>query len=48
MALVFHNLDEIKEFISKHPADKIEGNEQENFDAYSEYMDTIIKYVKNL
>lgn len=46
--LIFHDTDEIREYISKHPADSISENDQENFDAYSEYIDTIIKYIKNI
>lgn len=46
--LIFHDIDELKDFMSKHPADEISEDEQESFDAYSEYIDTIIKYVRNI
>jgi hypothetical protein len=46
--LVFKSIDELKEFISQHPADQITNEEQESFDSYSEYIDTIIQYIKNL
>ncbi len=46
--LIFKSIDELKEFVSEHPADKIADEEQESFDSYSEYIDTIIQYIKNL
>ena len=46
--LVFKNIDELKDFIASHPGDEIKEDERENFDSYSEYIDTIIKYIKNL
>lgn len=46
--MVFKSIDELKEFITEHPADKITDEEQESFDSYSEYIDTIIQYIKNL
>ena len=46
--LIFKSIDELKAFINEHPADQIEDNEQETFDSYSEYIDTIIKYIKNV
>jgi hypothetical protein len=44
-------LDELKKFVSEMPPvwpKEIANYEQENFDAYSEYIDTIIQYVKNI
>ena len=45
--LIFHSIDELKQFISQAQGADIEESDQENFDAYSEYIDTIIKYMKN-
>ncbi len=47
-ALIFHSMDELKEFISKNPNPDITDSERENFDAYSDYIDTIIQYAKNV
>ena len=46
--LVFKSIDELKSFINEHPADQVSESDKENFDAYSEYIDTIIQYIKNL
>ena len=46
--LVFKSIDELKAFVNEHPADAIEETDQESFDSYSEYIDTIIKYIKNM
>jgi hypothetical protein len=46
--MVFHTTDEIRDYISQHPADSVDESDQEGFDAYSEYIDTIIKYIKNV
>ena len=48
---VFHSLDELKKFVSELPPvwpNEMTNSDQENFDAYSEYIDTIIQYVKNI
>lgn len=45
---IFKSMDELQTFITEHPADAIDNGDQESFDAYSEYIDTIIQYVKNL
>ncbi|MBR3510950.1 MAG: hypothetical protein IKN73_02710 [Alphaproteobacteria bacterium] len=45
---IFHNIEDLKQFISENPGKKPEGEEQENLNAYSEYIDTIINYIKNL
>ena len=48
---VFNSLDELKSFVSELPPvwpKDMTDMEQENFDAYSEYIDTIIQYVRNL
>lgn len=46
--LVFHSMDELKEFINNNPNPKTDGTDRENFDAYSDYIDTIIQYAKNV
>lgn len=46
--LVFKSIEELKEFIEQHPADQITEMDQESFDSYSEYIDTIIQYIKNI
>ena len=46
--LVFKSIDELKDFIEQHPADDITETDQESFDSYSEYIDTIIQYIKNI
>ena len=46
--LIFKSVDELKAFIEEHTADSIEEFDQESFDSYSEYIDTIIKYIKNV
>ncbi len=44
---VFHDIDDLSKFISENQGADISPEDQENFDAYSEYIDTIIQYVKN-
>ncbi len=46
--MIFKSIDELKEFIKAHPADAITENDQDSFDSYSEYIDTIIQYIKNI
>ena len=49
--IVLKSLDEFKKFVSELPPvwpKDMSNYEQENFDAYSEYIDTIIQYVKNM
>ncbi len=46
--LIFKSIDDLKAFVNEHPADTIEETDQESFDSYSEYIDTIIKYIKNI
>lgn len=46
--LIFKSVDELKDFIEQHPADDITETDQESFDSYSEYIDTIIQYIKNI
>ena len=46
--MVFKSVDELKTFVQNNPADKLTEDDQENFAAYSEYIDTILQYVKNI
>ncbi len=48
---VFKSIEELKTFVTELPPawpNDMSNAEQENFDAYSEYIDTIIQYVKNM
>ena len=45
---VFKSIDELKELIQNNPADALTDENKENFVAYSEYIDTILQYVKNI
>jgi hypothetical protein len=46
--LVFHSIEDLKTFISEHPNKPLSDDEKESFSAYSEYIDTIIQYIKNV
>lgn len=49
--LVFKTIDEIKNFISEQPpvwSEDMPDYDKNNFDAYSEYIDTIIQYLKTI
>lgn len=46
--LIFKNIDELKTFIAENPARIPSDEEHENFDSYSEYIDTVIQYIKNI
>lgn len=46
--LIFKSVDELHEYINQYPADEIPESDKDSFDAYSEYIDTIIQYIKNL
>ena len=46
--LIFKSLEELKTFVSENPADKLSDEEQDSFNSYSEYIDTIITYLKNI
>jgi len=49
--IILNSLDEFKKFVSELPPvwpKDMSNYEQDNFDAYSEYIDTIIQYVKNI
>lgn len=46
--VVFHDMEDLKNAISQHPNADVSETDQANFDAYSEYIDTIIQYTKKL
>lgn len=46
--MIFKSIDELKEFIQNNPAAELTDENKENFVAYSEYIDTILQYVKNV
>ena len=46
--LIFHTIEELKEFISANPNPELQDSERENFEAYSNYIDTVIQYAKNV
>lgn len=46
--LIFKSIDELQTFISENPAEKITDDERDNFNSYSEYIDTVIQYIKNI
>jgi len=46
--LVFHSMDELRNFINNNPNPALDDSDRENFDAYSDYIDTIIQYAKNV
>lgn len=46
--LIFKSIDDLKSFIDKNPAGEVTEEEKGSFDSYSEYIDTIIQYIKNI
>ena len=46
--LIFKTIDELKNFITENPAEQLNDAEQDNFNSYSEYIDTVLQYVKNI
>lgn len=44
---IFHNIDELKQYISENPGDSILDENREDFDAYSEYIDTVLTLLYN-
>ncbi len=39
---IFHNIDELKQYISENHGAPVDENNREDFDAYSEYIDTVL------
>ncbi len=46
--MIFHDLEDLKNTVSQNPNKGDSDTNQENFDAYSDYIDTIIQYIKNI
>lgn len=46
--MIFHSIEDVKNTMSQNPNPTDSDTDQANFDAYSDYIDTIIQYVKNL
>ncbi len=46
--LLFDTIDDLGEYLRQHPNPEPTPEEKENFDAYSEYIDTVIGYIGNL
>lgn len=46
--LLFNTINDLDAYMKQHPNSKPTADEQENFDAYSEYIDTVIGYIGNL
>lgn len=44
--MIFHDINDLKNTVSQHP--NTGDSDKESFDAYSDYIDTIIQYVKNI
>ncbi len=40
-------MEELSNFVNENPNPQPSDLEKENFDAYSDYIDTIIQYAKN-
>ena len=39
---IFHSIDEIQRYIDENPGEKISDDDREDFDAYSDYIDTVL------
>lgn len=46
--LLFNTINDLDAYMTQHPNSQPTAEEQENFDAYSEYIDTVIGYIGNL
>ena len=44
--MIFKSIDNLRAYINQNPAPEITDEKLENFDAYSNYIDTIIQYIK--
>ena len=44
---VFHSIDDVRKYISENPGDEIPENDREDFDAYSDYIDTVLSLLYN-
>jgi len=46
--MIFHTINEIQSFIQANQNPELPESEIDNFNAYSDYIDTIIQYAKNI
>lgn len=46
--LTFDNIESLRNYINMHPNTPPDGDEQENFDAFSAYISTVIEYLGNI
>lgn len=46
--LLFNTIDDLGAYMALHPNATLSADEKENFDAYSEYIDTVINYIGRL
>ncbi len=46
--LHFANIDELRAYMNEHPNPPLSESDSENMDAYSEYIDTVLKYLGKL
>ena len=46
--LIFHDINELKDYMSDKTNNIEDPDEIDNFNAYSDYIDTIIQYIKNI
>lgn len=42
--LIFNSVDDLSDYMQQHPADPLPDSEKSDFDAYSEYIDTVSDY----
>jgi len=40
--MVFHSIEELSDFIAQNPGETISDSDREDFDAYSDYIDTVL------
>ena len=43
--LVFDNTEHLREYVNKHPNTPPSADEEENFEAFSSYITTVIEYL---
>ena len=46
--LMFNSISDLQEYLQTVPNPPLNEDEKENFEAYSEYIDTVLKYIGNL
>ena len=45
---IFKSIEELKQFMSEQPPVSNTEDDQESFESYSEYIDTVIQYIQNI